>query len=61
MTFFDSKGNKLGDDKLQPIPLFKGMTVTIHGYDSIFKVIDWNYHHGHPDEDGGLRIILEEV
>ena len=61
-TFFlDTAGNRLGSDTiLLPIPLYKGMTMTIHGHQGEFRVVDWNYHHGHPDEDAGLRIILEK-
>jgi hypothetical protein len=47
------------DTNFVPIPLFKGMEVTIHGYDALFKVVDWNYHHGHQDEEAGLRIFLK--
>lgn len=58
--FFDEEGKRLGsDDGVVPIPLYKGMRITIHGYDDIFEVADWNYHHGHPDEQAGLRIILK--
>ena len=61
-TYFkDEKGKTLGDaDGVIPIPLYKGMQITIHGHDGIFKVLDWNYHHGHPDEQAGLRIILKK-
>jgi hypothetical protein len=61
MFFYDTNGKRLGSDDLQPIPLYEGMTITIHGYDDTFKVVEWNYHHGHPDEEGGLRIILEKA
>lgn len=58
--FFDENGNQIASDiGIVPLPLFKGMVVTIHGYDGeVFEVVDWNYHHGHDDEDGGLRINL---
>lgn len=60
--YYDTEGNQLGsDDIILPITLYKGMTITIHGYDHKFKVVDWNYHHGHPDENAGLRIILEKA
>jgi hypothetical protein len=63
--FFDIDGNRLGttdeDYGILPIPLYKGMQVTIHGHKKIFEVVDWNYHHGHSDEYDGLRIILKEV
>jgi len=59
--FYDVNNNKLGDDiGILPITLYKGMTITIHGYNNQFEVVDWNYHHGHPDEDAGLRVILKE-
>jgi hypothetical protein len=59
--FYDEDGKRLGShDGVIPIPLYKGMEITIHGYDGIFKVIDWNYHHGHPDEEAGLRIMLKK-
>jgi hypothetical protein len=58
--FIDENGKTLAnDDGVIPIPLYKGMLITIHGYDSTFEVVDWNYHHGHPDEKAGLRIILK--
>ena len=57
---YDTNGESLGDvTGLLPITLFKGMAFTIHGYDCQYKVVDWNYHHGPPDEGAGLRIILE--
>lgn len=58
--FLDEEGKSLGNaDGIIPIPLYKGMEITIHAHDSIFEVVDWNYHHGHPDEHAGLRIILK--
>ena len=58
--FMDEEGKSLGSrDGVLPIPLYKGMLITIHGYDGTFEVVDWNYHLGHPDEKGGLRIILK--
>lgn len=58
--FIDQKGEILGDiPGLLSIPLYKGMQVTIHGLSQPFTVVDWSYHHGHPDEDAGLKIILE--
>ena len=57
--FYNTDGKRLGDDEgVVPIPLYKGMTITIHGYEETFEVVDWNYHHGHGDEGAGLRIIL---
>jgi hypothetical protein len=59
--FYDWEGQRLGSSDIWPIPLYKGMEVTIHGHDGIFEVMDWNYHHGHPDEEWGLRIILKRL
>jgi hypothetical protein len=57
--FYDDQGNRLGSDEgIVPIPLYKGMQMSIHGFEEIFEIVDWNYHHGHGDEDAGLRIIL---
>ena len=62
MYFLDEEGNSLGsNDGLLPIPLYKGMLFTIHGHDDKFEVVEWNYHHGHPDEEAGLRIILKSI
>lgn len=59
-SFIDVNGTELANDVgLLPLPLFKGMQVTIHGYPQAFTVVDWNYHTGHPDEGAGLRIILK--
>lgn len=59
MFFYNTEGKRLGSDDLQPIPLHKGMKITIHGHDGTFKVNSWSYHHGHEDEECGLKIILE--
>ena len=60
--FYDTEGNRLASDNgLLPIPLFKDMRITIHGYDGEFHVVDWSYHHGHPDEEAGLRIVVRHV
>ena len=59
--FYDIKGNKIGNDiGILPITLYKGMNITIHSYKNSFEVVDWNYHHGHSDENAGLHIILKE-
>lgn len=62
-TYFRSEdGKSLGSaNGILPIPLFKGMTITIHGNTGTFEVVDWNYHLGQPDEDAGLRIILRKM
>ena len=60
-TYFkDEYGRSIGSmDGMLQATLFKGMKITIHGYDEAFEVLDWNYHHGHEDEEAGLRIILK--
>ena len=58
--FMDEEGKSLSsNDGVLPIPLYKGMLITIHGHDEPFEVVDWNYHIGHSDEKSGLRIILK--
>ena len=63
LTYFKLEdGSTLGSTEkdMVPIPLYKGMTITIHGREGKFEVVDWNYHHGQPDEEAGLRIILRK-
>ena len=62
-TFFvDTDGQILGSaSRIISATLYKGMIVTIHPYKHEYKVVDWNYHHGHSDEHEGLRIFLEET
>jgi len=59
--FYDTENNRLGSDiGILPITLYKGMIITIHGYkNKLFEVVDWSYHHGQPDENAGLHIILK--
>ncbi len=58
-NFYDTQGNRLGNaEGILPISLYKGMRITIHGYSDTYEVIEWEYHHGHPDEESGLKIIL---
>jgi hypothetical protein len=61
--FCDEEGNRLGSDEgILPILLYKGMKITMHGHpDKEFKVMEWYYHHGQPDEESGLRIILRDM
>jgi hypothetical protein len=60
--FFDNEGNELGSEEgLLPITLYKGMQMTIHSYDDIFEVIDWQFHKGHSEEKPGLRIYLKPL
>jgi hypothetical protein len=57
--FFHADGTPLGSDsELLPLPLFKGMLITIEGHEGEFEVVDWKYHHGHPDDKAGLWIHL---
>jgi hypothetical protein len=41
-----------------PVSLYKGMKVTLHGDPTLYKVVDWQYHHGYSDERAGLSIVL---
>lgn len=60
--FYDTDKELLGDcPGILPIPLYKGMKISIHSYDYEYEVVDWNFHHGHEDEKSGLRIFLEET
>lgn len=60
--FLDAEGNRLASaEGVLPIPLVKDMAITIHGHEGSFRVVEWNYHHGQPNEDAGLRIILQHV
>ncbi len=61
--FYDIEGKRLGSDViLLPIQLYKGMHFTIHSYEgTVFEVVDWSYHHGHPDEEAGLKIFLKPI
>ncbi len=59
--FYNTNDELLGTiTAVLPITLYKGMTITITKYDGKFEVVDWNYHHGHEDEQTGLRIILQQ-
>jgi hypothetical protein len=59
--FVDLQGRELADSPgILPIPLYKGMQITIHGHPKPFTVLDWSYHHGQPDETPGLKVILGE-
>jgi hypothetical protein len=63
VTYLETEdGTSLGSDViLLPIPLYKGMKFTIHreGIETYY-VLDWYYHHGHPDENAGLHIVLSK-
>lgn len=43
-----------------PLPLYKGMRITVHGYERQYEVLHWEFHIGHPDEDHGLRVIVRD-
>jgi hypothetical protein len=61
-TFFVcGKKTLIEEDGILPIPLFKGMIISIHGYEKDFVVENWTYHHGHPDENAGLTIYLTQI
>lgn len=57
--FYDTEGLRLGSMPYTALPLYKGMQVSIHGHHKRFKVVRWELHHGHPDEEAGLRVVLE--
>lgn len=58
--FVNSNGDSLGDmPGLLQIPLRQDMQITIHGHSETFKVTDWRFHQGHPDEKAGLTIVLD--
>ena len=60
--FYDINKKKLGDHSgILPIPLYKGMKMSLHSYDKEYEVVDWNFHLGQPDEKAGLRIFLKET
>lgn len=60
--FYDGEENLLCDyPGILPIPLYKNMKITIHSHAGDFSVVEWEFHHGHPDEESGLRIILKKL
>jgi hypothetical protein len=57
--FYDMEGRMLGSGEgILPVSLYKGMKVTLHGDPTLYKVVDWQYHHGYSDERAGLSIVL---
>ena len=59
--FYNKEGHSLAStDGLLPIPLYKGMKITILGDDATFEVAEWEYYHGNSDENSELRIIIEK-
>ena len=57
---FDNADQRFGSlDGILPITLYKGMKITIHGFELPFLVESWCYHLGHSDENAGLRIYLK--
>ncbi len=62
-TYFIAESGKviLKKQGMLAVPMYKGMTISIHGY-GIFLVVDWSYHFGGgPDENSGLHIIVKEI
>ena len=60
--FFNEKKEVIGNRSgILPISLYKGMKISLHPYNNEYEVVDWNFHAGHPDEKGGLRIFLKET
>lgn len=63
-TYFinSTTSQSLGDlEGILPVTLYKGMKITIHGHSQLFFVENWHYHHGHPDEQAGLKIYLKSM
>ncbi len=58
MYFYDKDGKLLGRDDFLPIPLYKGMLITIEN--EKYVVLDWSYHVEPSDGNSGLRIILQK-
>lgn len=57
--YYNEDGQKIAsDDEVISITLYKGMVITIHGFEEAFEVVEWSYHHGHGDEEAGLQIML---
>lgn len=61
--FYDMEGGVLGSDTiLFPVALYKGMVMTFGTRPgAAFEVVKWEYHHGHPYEERGLRITLSPL
>lgn len=58
--YYDTEGNPLGSELgLVPIPLYKGMKITISDHEYVYRVVEWNYHLGYKYEEAGLRVIVE--
>ena len=58
--FYNTEGTRLGTLSWTALPLYKGMRITIHGHDRQYTVVRWEFHHGHPDEEAGLRVVLQD-
>lgn len=57
--FYNDKRERIASaDHVIPVTLYKGMVITIHGFEEAFEVVEWSYHHGQPDEEAGLQIML---
>jgi hypothetical protein len=58
--FVDVNGEKLAQiPMLLPIPLCKGLHITIHSSNKVFSVVEWKFHIDHPDENAGLTIVVQ--
>ena len=58
----DDKNKAIANSEgILPIPLYKGMKITIHGHHEEYQVDRWDFHFGHPDENAGLRIYLRKI
>lgn len=61
-TFYYLDGKRIADDnEVIPATLYKGMVITIHGFEEAFEVVEWSWHYGHGDEEAGLQIMLTET
>jgi hypothetical protein len=59
MVFYDTDEKRLASDELKPIPLYKGMKITIQDHAEDFRVVEWSYRHGQAEEGASLKIIME--
>jgi len=60
--FYDTEGNRLGSELgIVPVTFYRGMKVTINDHDSVYRVVEWNYHLGYRFEEAGLRVIVEQT
>lgn len=63
-TYFEVVGGKIMGNLpgILPVTLFRGMIVSVHGYEELFEVVTWSYRLGHEGDPEhrypGLTIIL---